>query len=527
MRSAVGLLVGEKNGPKIGRPLNIAVNGAEETRRVMKKSVNLVFPHQLFAESPLLTNASPIYLIEEFLFFKQYAFHKQKLVFHRASMKTYAQYLLAKGCQIQYVESQEGIADVRELIPFLKTQGVQKVSMIDVTDDWLHQRVSTAVQEMELEIHTSPLFLNTPEELSSFFKPSKKKFFQTKFYISQRKKWEVMLVGDEQPVGGKWSFDAENRKKYPRKKTPPLIKYPEGDATYEEACGYVTEHFQDNPGEVSSYPLYPYDYQSTGEWFQQFLNFRFVEFGDYEDAIVSEESILHHSVLSPMLNVGLITPQQILTETMAFAAKEEIPINSAEGFIRQIIGWREFIRGIYECKGRVERTRNYWGFERKIPAGFYTGETDIAPIDQTIRKVLRTGYCHHIERLMVLGNFMLLCEFDPDEVYRWFMELFIDAYDWVMVPNVYGMSQFADGGLMSTKPYISGSNYLMKMSNYKKGPWQDIWDALFWRFMHVHRDFFTRNPRLGMLVRTFDKMNPEKQESLLERAEAYLETLDQ
>ena len=161
-----------------------------------------------------------------------------------------------------------------------------------------------------------------------------------------------------------------------------------------------------------------------------------------------------------------------------------------------------------------------------MPAAFYTATTGIEPVDDAIRTVLQTGYCHHIERLMVLGNFMLLCEIDPDEVYRWFMELFIDAYDWVMVPNVYGMSQFADGGLMSTKPYISSSNYILKMSNYSKGDWQATWDGLFWRFMHTHRDFFLKNPRLSMLVRTFDKMTPQKQNAHLQRAEAYLAQLD-
>jgi deoxyribodipyrimidine photolyase-related protein len=142
-----------------------------------------------------------------------------------------------------------------------------------------------------------------------------------------------------------------------------------------------------------------------------------------------------------------------------------------------------------------------------------------------IKKLLETGYAHHIERLMVLGNFMLLCELDPDEVYRWFMELFIDAYDWVMVPNVYGMSQFADGGLMSGKPYISSSNYLMKMGDFSKGPWQQTWDALFWRFMHVHRDFFLKNPRMGMLIRTYDKMPEKKKNDLLSEADKYLGNL--
>ena len=227
-----------------------------------------------------------------------------------------------------------------------------------------------------------------------------------------------------------------------------------------------------------------------------------------------------------MLNVGLLTPIEILDQAVAYANKNKIPLNSCEGFIRQILGWREFIRGVYQTKGTQERTTNFWKLKRKIPKSFWNGTTGIAPIDITIKKVLATGYCHHIERLMVLGNFMLLCEFDPDEVYRWFMELFIDAYDWVMVPNIYGMSQFADGGLMATKPYISGSNYLMKMSDYEKGDWQFIWDGLFWRFMHVHRDFFLKNPRLGMLIKTFDKMPVAKQQQHLERAEKYLLQLD-
>jgi deoxyribodipyrimidine photolyase-related protein len=208
------------------------------------------------------------------------------------------------------------------------------------------------------------------------------------------------------------------------------------------------------------------------------------------------------------------------------AAKKNIPLNSLEGFIRQIVGWREFIRIVYEREGSKQRTKNYWGLERKIPTIFWTGETGITPVDNVIKKALKTGYSHHIERLMVMGNFMLLCEFNPDEVYRWFMEMYVDAYDWVMVPNVYGMTQFADGGLMTTKPYISGSNYLLKMSDYAKGPWTEVWDGLFWRFMHVHRDFFLKNPRLGMLVKTFDKMPEEKRNNHIAIAETYLENLD-
>ena len=288
----------------------------------------------------------------------------------------------------------------------------------------------------------------------------------------------------------------------------------------------MANHFPDAPGQLQSDPLYPNTHSQATAWLEQFLHHRFEEFGAYEDAIVQHQSILHHSLLSPLINTGLLQPQQVIDSLLQYAHTHAIPINSTEGIIRQLIGWREFIRGVYEAKGSEERTRNFWNFSRPMPAAFYTATTGIEPVDDAIRTVLQTGYCHHIERLMVLGNFMLLCEIDPDEVYRWFMELFIDAYDWVMVPNVYGMSQFADGGLMSTKPYISSSNYILKMSNYSKGDWQATWDGLFWRFMHTYRDFFLKNPRLSMLVRTFDKMTPQKQNAHLQRAEAYLAQLD-
>lgn len=327
----------------------------------------------------------------------------------------------------------------------------------------------------------------------------------------------------EGPLHGKWSFDADNRKRYPKGQQPPEIMFPAADDYSREAFDYVQNGFGNNPGELTKEPMYPVSHESAGDWLEQFLTERFALFGPYEDAMVKDEVFLHHSVLSPLLNSGLLTPTQVLDKTLTFAINNQVPFNSLEGFVRQLIGWREFIAGMYRFKGREQRTKNFWGFTRKIPPSFYDATTGIGPVDIVIKKVLTTGYCHHIERLMVLGNFMLLCEFDPDEVYRWFMEMFIDAYDWVMVPNVYGMSQFADGGLMATKPYISGSNYLMKMSDFPKGDWQQIWNALFWRFMHVHRGFFTQNPRLGMLVRSFDKMPAEKRASLLKTAAEFLE----
>ncbi|UII75653.1 cryptochrome/photolyase family protein [Flagellimonas sp. HMM57] len=492
------------------------------------KSVHLIFPHQLFESSPLFEISAPIYLIEEYLFFKQYPFHKQKIAFHRASMKSYEAFLKSKNHEVHYIESIQEASNVRKLIPELKSEGVEHINYIDPTDNWLEKRIQAACNKYNITAKQlqSPLFLNSKEELASFFRKDKKKYHQTTFYTDERKKRNILLDADKKPQGGKWTFDKENRKKYPAKKTPPPVQFPDADEFYKESKTYVGEHFSNHLGELTEHPLYPTNFEAAKAWLNQFFEHRFMEFGTYEDAIVAEDSILNHSVLTPMLNVGLLTPSQIVDASLDYAEKNNIPINSTEGFVRQIIGWREFIRGIYEARGTDERTCNFWGFTRKIPASFYDGTTGIYPVDQTIKKLLKTGYSHHIERLMVLGNFMLLCEFDPDEVYQWFMELYIDAYDWVMVPNIYGMSQFSDGGLMATKPYISGSNYLMKMSNYKKGEWQEVWDGLFWLFMDTHRDFFTQNPRLGMLVGTLDRMVSEKKERLFNKAEEYLQSLE-
>ncbi|CAA0212365.1 cryptochrome/photolyase family protein [Tenacibaculum maritimum] len=492
--------------------------------------INLLFPNQLFESSPLFKNKAPFYLVEEYLFFKKYAFHKQKIAFHRATMKQYACFLRDhKNFEVEYIEASEAVSDIRKLLFTLKEKGVQQIHYIDPIDDWLQKRLDKKIVEngMSAIKYDSPLFLNAKEDLKPFFKKDKKKFYQTAFYIEERKKRNILIDAKGKPIGGKWTFDKENRKKYPVKKRPPLLTYPRNSPSYEEAKKYVEKEFINNYGNLTTTPLYPTNFKEAKNWLDQFFHVRFVDFGIYEDAIVRENSILNHSVLTPMLNIGLITPKHIINSCLKYVKKNNIPINSTEGFIRQIIGWREFIRGMYQCKGGEERTTNFWKFKRKIPASFYKGTTGIKPVDETIQKVLKTGYCNHIERLMILGNFMMLCEFHPDEVYKWFMTLFIDAYDWVMVPNIYGMSQFSDGGLMATKPYISGSNYLMKMSNYKKGEWQATWDGLFWRFMNKYRGFFLSNPRLKMLVHMFDKMPLEKQQKHMKEGEEYLTRLSE
>ena len=492
----------------------------------MMKNVGVIFPHQLLEDTTVFAACDELILVEEFLFFRQFSFHKRKLAYHRSTMKQYESFLQSKGFTVRYIDTNDERSDIRTLIQSLSMSNPPIIHYIDPTDNWLERRLqSTATTfNVSLEKHPSPLFLNDSEDFTSF--SARKKLFQTEFYKAQRTKRNLLMDADGGPQGGKWSFDEDNRKRYPKGLKPPAVDVPKTTSFDDEAFAYVEKHFSANPGLLNDSWNYPSSFDESKRFLNAFFETRFAQFGTYEDAILKKELVLNHSVISPMLNIGLLTPRYVVDEAIRYAADHNVQMNSLEGFIRQIVGWREFIRMVYELKGSEERTRNYWGFTRKIPASFWQGNTGISPIDETIKKVLETGYCHHIERLMVLGNFMLLCEFDPDEVYRWFMELFIDAYDWVMVPNIYGMSQFADGGLMSTKPYISGSNYLMKMSDYEKGDWQTTWDGLFWRFMDKQRTFFLSNPRIGMLVHSFDKMTEDKKMAHINAAESYLQKID-
>lgn len=468
----------------------------------------LIYPHQLFSPHPALPGAERVYLIEDPLFFSQYAFHKQKLMLHRASMQRFSKELKEtnpKRLTVRYVEAHE-LSSSGDIGPILVQDNVTAVQYIDAEDDWLRRRLerSLAACQLPAKVMPDPYFL-TPLEEWDAFSHGKKRLFFTEFYIRQRKRLKLLLDKKQQPLGGKWSFDPENRRKLPKGTVAPPYTPPPEDAFAREARIYVRQRFPNAPGDDAPL-LYPASRLTAQQVLQQFLDERLPLFGDYEDAISREQTHLFHSVLTPPLNIGLLSPLQVLEA--AVACGDEVPLNALEGFVRQVCGWREYIRGVYRQLGVRQRTRNYWNHTRPLPQAFYDGTTGIEPVDCVIRRVLRHGYCHHIERLMILGNFMLLCEIDPDDIYRWFMELFVDAYDWVMVPNVYGMSQFADGGLITTKPYLSGSSYVLRMSDFRRGRWCEVWDALYWRFIGLHRDFFAANPRMSVMVKQFDKLGP-------------------
>jgi deoxyribodipyrimidine photolyase-related protein len=484
-------------------------------------TATLIFPHQLFEDHPAIKKGRPIHLAEDPLFFgndRRYpvAFHRQKLVLHRASMEAYADELRDLGHPVSIIPH---TTTFQLALP----ECLEEIHLADPHDFILEKRLRGFAEKrgITLRIYPTPAFLSPPEFLEKHI-AGKKKPFMAAFYQSQRKRMGILVDADGNPEGGQWSFDEDNRKKLPKNHTPP--KQPETRQNYyvEVACGQIENEFPDNPGSTCDF-RYPVTRADAKAWLQTFIEERFAEFGPYEDAISTQHPFINHSILTPMLNIGLLTPQEIIDA--ALGARKKVPLNSLEGFIRQIIGWREFMHGIYRHRGVEIRNMNFLKNTRPIPKSFYDGTTGIPPIDRIIRQLETEAYCHHIERLMILGNFMLLCRFDPNAVYKWFMELFIDAYDWVMVPNIYGMSQFADGGTFTTKPYISGSNYVLKMSDEKKGPWTEIWDALFWTFVADHQELFLKNPRSSMMAKTWQRFSDEKKDHLHSAAETFLNGL--
>ncbi len=468
-----------------------------------QQTAAIVYPHQLWEAHPAVSEADIVYLVEDPLFFRQYQFHAQKRVLHRASMTEFAEHCSRLGKQVLRIES-NSIVHSSEIGGLLKAQKIKLAVVVDPTDHWLRKRIVEGCGEagVALDWRADPSFL-TPDEVMEQWAVQRTHFHFTDFYMHQRKRLKILVDENDKPIGGKWTYDTDNRKKLPKGTNVPELSRPQERDSVHEAKGYIAKEFPDAIGSISDF-AYPVTYADAAQWLDVFVAERLASFGDYEDAISKQQTFVFHGVLTPMLNIGLITPQQILSAVLK--QRDEVPLNSLEGFVRQVIGWREFIRLIYIQAGSRQRTTNAWNLTRPLPAAFYTGTTGIAPVDQSIHRTIQYAYCHHIERLMVLGNFMLLCDIAPDAVYRWFMELFIDAYDWVMVPNVYGMSQHADGGLMTTKPYISGSAYVLKMSDHAKGDWCGVWDALYWRFIDRERSFFSANPRMRVMVGQLDRM---------------------
>ena len=490
-----------------------------------KNNLLVILGNQLFPlEYISQLNINKVYMKEDIELCTYFKHHKMKLTLFLTAMRDYRDLLKKNHFEVHYkpfkLDQKTNSKYIDDLRIFIKKNKINRLYVYDIIDKFFKKKFLTLSNEVDLTFIPSPMFFLSQEDLKEYG-DNNKNLRMVSFYQMMRKKLNILIDENEKPTGGKWSFDELNRKRLPKEIKIPATTFFNKSKNIDDVKLIVDEYFSGHPGDNKSFWA-PTNRKQALNLLKEFIELKFKNFGDFEDAVDIDENFLFHSCLSSSLNLGLITPKDVIEEVNK---SKDIPINSLEGFIRQIIGWREFIRGVYVAKGSEERTRNFWGFNRKIPISFYEGTTGIEPVDDTILKINKSGYANHIERLMVIGNFMLLCEFDPNEVYRWFMELFIDSYDWVMVPNVYGMSQFADGGLMSTKPYISGSSYVLKMSNYKKGDWCPLWDSLFWNFINKQRDFFLTNPRMRMLVSTYDRMKNEKKENITLTSHNYLETL--
>jgi deoxyribodipyrimidine photolyase-related protein len=346
-------------------------------------------------------------------------------------------------------------------------------------------------------------------------------YFQLNYYKKMRKKHNILVDEEKKSEGEKWSFDPENRKKMPQDIEKPEI--PQFSSEHvEEAKEYVEENFPDNPGNIEDF-FWPVTREQALENLEDFLENRLEKIGDFQDAIDSNIKFGFHSLLSSWINVGP-TPEEVVEKTLEAHEEHDYPMNSLEGFLRQIIGWREFIRAMHELEPKM-RNANFWDADNSMPEEFYTASTGLPPVDDSIQHALDDAYCHHIERLMVLGNVMLLLEINPEEVYDWFMEMFIDSYDWVIVPNIYGMSQYAYENMM-TKPYISSSNYINKMSHYNSGEWEKHWDGLYWNFINKHEEKISDIQRMSFMTSTLNRMNEETVEEHLNNAESYKNSLN-
>ena len=488
----------------------------------------LILGNQLFPiEYIKKTKVSKVFMAEDFGLTTNHKHHKLKILMFLWSMRQYRDNLIKNGYTVFYHSiDEESFHDKYEnkLLKVIKNHNIEKLKYFEIEDIDFEDKITNFVNQknIDYQIFQSPMFLNSRREFFEFAKTQKKLIRMASFYQKMRIKMNILIDQSDKPLGGKWSYDEDNRKKIPKNTLLPKIPDIKNHRDINDLKLKINLKFNDHPGSADNLWI-PTNREASLSWLDNFFKEKFFNFGNYEDAIISENNFLFHSAISPILNMGLLTPDEVIEKALNFANLNSIPINSLEGFIRQIIGWREFIRGIYHYKGEEEQASNFWKHNRKLTDDWYNGTTGITPLDDAIKDCLKYGYTHHIPRLMIICNIMNISKIDPNEIYKWFMEMFVDSSDWVMVPNVYGMGTFADGGIFATKPYSCGSNYILKMSNYKKDEWCDIVDGLYWMFMSDNISFFKSNPRLAILVKSLERMNEDRKDMIFKKALNFIE----
>jgi deoxyribodipyrimidine photolyase-related protein len=484
-------------------------------------STLFLFSHQLHPR--YLEVASLHAKITEIIFvdsddqWQQYRFHQQRILLHLSAMYHYALELKNAGWQVQIIQT-------KSLIEALKNY--PKLIVFKPTNHYEQAWVNTLNNVDQLP---DPLFLITEPEWTALL-PVNKPWKLDTLYRQFRQRFSI-LMDDGQPIGGQYSFDAENRK--PPKKgmyfLPP--QWVEKDDITQQLEAQVQQRFHDHPGTTKTF-AYPVTRQAALNSFQHFLHHRLPTFGLYQDAMLKDQPWMSHSLISSSINLGLLSPQEVIDAAVRMFKEDRVPLEAAEGFIRQILGWREYVRGVYLVLGPDYLSANQMQHHQPLPAFFYDANTEMFCLKTTIKETIEHAYNHHIQRLMVLSNYANLTNTNPFEVNRWFNEMYIDSSEWVVAANVIGMGQYADGGRMSTKPYISSGAYIHKMSDYcdscayqvtlKTGEKACPFNSLYWHYLFTHKKAFQGNPRMTMMLSLLDKMSPTDQAAMLDQAKTHL-----
>ena len=460
--------------------------------------------------------------------------HPKKIALIFAAMRKFAHALEQDGWKVVYTQlddTDNAGSIVGELLRRAAQTGASEVLATE-PGEW---RLIGKLKYAPLKVHLLPddRFLATHAEFEAWAE-GRKALRMEYFYREMRRKTGLLMEGD-QPAGGKWNFDHDNRKAAPEDVTVdgPLRFDP--DATTREVLELVQARFGDNFG-----ALEPFWFATTRaealQALDHFIANALPRFGDYQDAMLNENEFLYHAILSPYLNIGLLNVTEICEAAADAYAAGHAPINAAEGFIRQIIGWREYVRGIYFIEGPDYTARNILGHDRDLPWFYWGGETRMNCVAKAVGQTRTQAYAHHIQRLMVTGNFALLAGIDPAQVHEWYLAVYADAFEWVEAPNTIGMSQFADGGVIASKPYVSSGAYINRMSDHckschysvsaKTGDTACPFNLLYWHFLDRHRDRFSNNPRMGNMYRTWDRMDADKRKTVLAEGDALLARLD-
>jgi deoxyribodipyrimidine photolyase-related protein len=475
------------------------------------KNITLILGDQLYKNHPALELETDYVMIESKDFNSDYRYHKARLNNCFISMREYLDYLHLLDKSVHYF-----CLDMQYTTQMMVKRLVSSeyeytdLYVAEIDNKGFRNLLTELCTQNNLKLHwlLSPKFLTSHQNWLDYKTRYSKSLKMNDFYVMQRKRLGLFIDDNGDSSFGKWSLDGENRKKIPKTEQIPNRLKVYTSHHEKKVAGTIKVHFTANPCEIT--PLYfPVNHTQAWELLEEFGAKYFAKFGIYEDAMTARDPFLFHSTISPLLNNGLLTPQEIVDWTMK---QTHIPDNSREGFIRQIIGWREWVNCLYWHVYDEDLTKyNYFENHNPLPAYFWDKSElekikNNTPLYTALSSVFDYAYCHHIERLMVISNWMTLNEYDPIECYNWFMTMFIDSYEWVMVANVIGMGLYADGGIFATKPYVAGGNYLKKMSDYQSGKgeldWEKLWTDKFWYFILRHEKVFSKNPRMSMLITT-------------------------